>query len=308
MTKFRIVLINILMLSSLGWLGSCQEATENANQFSIVATTGMIADAARQIAGDSAQVRGLMGPGVDPHLYKPTQGDIRDLTNADLLLYNGLHLEGKMQEVLEKLARRKAVQAVAAGIPETELIILNQPRGAPDPHIWFDVSLWMEAVKTISQSMQEHDPAHAAYYQERTQAYLQELESLDKEVQQQLAAIPPQQRTLVTAHDAFSYFGRAYGIEVRGLQGISTLSEYGIQDIQNMVDFLVEEQIKAVFVESSVSPRALEAVVEGARQRGHAVRIGGSLYSDALGEAGIPEGNYTGMVRHNVETIRRALQ
>ena len=289
-------------------MGSCSEANENTNKFSIVATTGMIADAARQIAGDSAEVTGLMGPGVDPHLYKPTQGDIQNLTRADLLLYNGLHLEGKMQDVLEKLASRKPVQAVAAGIPEKDLIILNQPRGAPDPHIWFDVSLWMQAVKTISQSMQENDPAHAAYYQERTQAYLQELQSLDAYVQTQLAAIPPQQRTLVTAHDAFSYFGQAYGIEVRGLQGISTLSEYGIQDIQNMVDFLVAEQIKAVFVESSVSPKALEAVVEGARQRGHAVRIGGSLYSDALGEAGTPEGNYTGMVRHNVETIRKALQ
>lgn len=289
-------------------MAGCNEGKKNTNKFSIVATTGMIADAARQIAGDSAEVSGLMGPGVDPHLYKPTQGDIQSLTQADLLLYNGLHLEGKMQDVLEKLARRKAVQAVAAGIPEEELIILNQPKGAPDPHIWFDVSLWMQAVKTISQSMQEHDPAHAPYYQKRTQVYLQELQRLDEFVQTQLAAIPPQQRTLITAHDAFSYFGQAYGIEVKGLQGISTLSEYGIQDIQNMVNFLVAEKIKAVFVESSVSPKALEAVVEGARQRGHAVRIGGSLYSDALGEAGTPEGNYIGMVRHNVETIRKALQ
>ena len=308
MNKALHVLINILMLSSLCWLGGCTGEIENTNKFSIVATTGMIADAARHIAGDSAQVIGLMGPGVDPHLYKPTQGDIEYLTQANLLLYNGLHLEGKMQEVLEKLGRQKAVEAVSAGIPPAELIILNQPKGAPDPHIWFDVQLWMQAVETISRQMQEHDPVHADYYQQRTAAYLQQLDSLDRFVQSELSQIPPRQRILVTAHDAFSYFGRAYGMDVRGLQGISTLSEYGIQDIQKLVDFLVEKKIKAVFIESSVSPKALEAVVEGARQRGHPLRIGGSLYSDALGEAGTPEGTYTGMVRHNVETIRRALE
>ena len=302
------VAITILMLSSLFSLGGCQEDTENTNKFSIVATTGMIADAARHIAGDSAIVKGLMGPGVDPHLYKPSQGDIEHLSKADLLLYNGLHLEGKMQEVLEKLGRQKAVKAVSAGIPPSELIILNQPKGAPDPHIWFDVQLWMQAVENISLQMQAHDTAHAAYYKERTAAYLQQLDSLDQFVRTQISQIPPEQRILVTAHDAFSYFGRAYGIGVRGLQGISTLSEYGIQDIQKLVDFLVEKKIKAVFIESSVSPKALEAVVEGARQRGHPLRIGGSLYSDALGEAGSPEGTYAGMLRHNVETIRKALQ
>lgn len=296
------------MLSSLSCLLACTQATDNTNKFSIVATTGMIADAARHIAGDSAEVKGLMGPGVDPHLYKPTQGDIAHLSNADLLLYNGLHLEGKMQEVLEKLKRQKAVEAVSAEIPPSDLIILNEPKGAPDPHIWFDVRLWMQAVETVSRHMQTHDPVHAAYYQERTLAYLAQLDSLDQAVKEELSKIPPQQRILVTAHDAFSYFGKAYRMDVRGLQGISTLSEYGIQDIQKLVDFLVENKIKAVFIESSVSPKALEAVVEGARQRGHPLRIGGSLYSDAMGEAGTPEGTYIGMVHHNVETIRKALQ
>lgn len=296
------------MLSGIWMLLSCSDQKDNTNIFSVTATTGMIADAAQIIAGDSASVTGLMGPGVDPHLYKPTQGDIQKLMEADLILYNGLHLEGKMQEVLEKLGRKRPVVAVSQGIPQDRLLILNEPKGAPDPHIWFDVSLWKEAVKEISKAMQEQDPVHAAYYQKNTEEYLQKLDSLHQEVKEQIQTIPAPQRVLITAHDAFSYFGQAYGMEVRGLQGISTLSEYGVQDISQLVSFLVERNIKAVFVESSVSPKALEAVVEGARQRGWQVKIGGSLYSDAMGEAGTPQGTYTGMVRHNVRTITEALR
>lgn len=289
-------------------LPACQEEQDNANNISIVATTSMIADAARQIAGDSLEVTGLMGPGVDPHLYKPTQGDISRLTGASLILYNGLHLEGKMQEVFEKLSARKIVVAVSRDIPSSSLIILNEPQGAPDPHIWFDVALWSTAVQTISRTLQEHDPPRAAYYQQRTEAYLDELAQLHEEVRQQIATIPAEQRVMVTAHDAFSYFGRAYNIEVRGLQGISTLSEYGVQDISRLVDYISRRNIKAVFVETSVSPKALEAVVEGSRQRGHPIRIGGSLYSDALGAADSEAGTYTGMVRHNVRTIVESLK
>lgn len=296
------------MLSSLLLLSSCEEEREDANNISIVATTSMIADAARQIAGDSLEVIGLMGPGVDPHLYKPTQGDISRLTGASLILYNGLHLEGKMQEVFEKLSARKTVVPVSGDIPPSSLIILNQPQGAPDPHIWFDVALWSTAVQTISRTLQEHDPPRAAYYQQRTEAYLEELAQLDEEVRQQIATIPEEQRVMVTAHDAFSYFGRAYNIEVRGLQGISTLSEYGVQDISRLVDYISRRNIKAVFVETSVSPKALEAVVEGSRQRGHQIRIGGSLYSDALGAADSEAGTYTGMFRHNVRTIVESLR
>lgn len=296
------------MLSSLLMLSACQEEQGDANKISIVATTSMIADAARQIAGDSLEVTGLMGPGVDPHLYKPTQGDISRLTGASLILYNGLHLEGKMQEVFEKLSARKTVVAVSRDIPSSSLIILNEPQGAPDPHIWFDVALWSTAVQTISRTLQEHDPPRAAYYQQRTEAYLDELAQLHEEVRQQIATIPAEQRVMVTAHDAFSYFGRAYNIEVRGLQGISTLSEYGVQDISRLVDYISRRNIKAVFVETSVSPKALEAVVEGSRQRGHPIRIGGSLYSDALGAADSEAGTYTGMVRHNVRTIVESLK
>lgn len=303
----QLVLIIFFMLSSL-LLASCSGEKENANIFSIVATTGIIADAVQEIAGDSVEVVALMGPGVDPHLYKPSQGDISQLSDADLILYNGLHLEGKMQDILEKLSKRRPVIAVSGDIPEEKLLILNQPKGAPDPHIWFDLGLWQEAVKTISQSLQQQDPARAAYYQERTENYVARLEKLHQKLLEQIASIPVQQRVLVTAHDAFSYFGRAYDIEVRALQGISTLSEYGLQDVSRLVGFLAERNIKAVFIETSVSPKALEAVVEGARQRGHQVRIGGSLYSDALGEADGPAGNYIGMVRHNVRTITNALK
>lgn len=308
MMKLSYVVINFIMLSSILLMQGCGEEEKNTNNISIVATTGMIADAVRQIAGDSVELTGLMGPGVDPHLYKPTQGDISRLSKADLILYNGLHLEGKMQEILERLAERRAVVAVSQDIPRESLIMLNQPKGAPDPHIWFDVALWAEAVKTISQTLQAQDSARASYYQQRTEAYLTRLEALDREVKEEISRIPPRQRVLVTAHDAFSYFGRAYDIEVRGLQGISTLAEYGVQDISRLVDYISRRNIKAVFVESSVSPKALEAVVEGSRQRGHPLRIGGSLYSDALGAADTEAATYTGMVRHNVRTIVESLQ
>lgn len=295
------------MLSSL-FLAACQAAHDkDKNRFSIVATTGMIADAARQIAGDSATVIALMGPGVDPHLYKPTQGDIRALSEADLVLYNGLLLEGKMQEVFHKMQRTKAVVAVAGGIPKESLMSPEAHAGAPDPHIWFDVQLWQQAVRTISQAMQQQQPEKAAYYQQNTEAYLLQLDSLHAWVSKTIQTIPTQQRVLVTAHDAFGYFGRAYGIEVRGLQGISTLAEYGLKDIQNLVKFLTDRRIPAVFIESSVSEKSLENVVAGSRARGHELRIGGSLYSDAMGQEGTPEGSYIGMVRHNVNTITQAL-
>ena len=297
------------MLSGLVIALACQpnNSREDNDRFTIVATTGMIADAARIIGGDSTQVIGLMGPGVDPHLYKPTQGNIQDLYRADLVLYNGLMLEGKMQEVLEKMQHNKPVAAVTTDIPEDKLLIPEGHAGAPDPHIWFDVQLWQIAVKTISQQMQENNPGQAATYQRNTSNYLQQLDSLDLWVHQTLARIPKEQRVLITAHDAFGYFGVAYDMEVRGLQGISTLAEYGLRDIQDLVAFIAARKIPAVFIESSVSAKALEAVVSGARDRGQPLRIGGSLFSDALGPAGTPEGTYVGMVHHNITTITEAL-
>ena len=274
----------------------------------IVTTTGILKDAVINIVGDAADVEAIMGSGVDPHLYKATQGDLNKLTEADVIIYNGLHLEGKMGEVLEKLSRYKTVLAATAGIPEQNLLRSADYADSHDPHIWFDVSRWMEVVIHVSSELQKKDPQHATVYQENTAAYLKELSALHNETKAAIASIPEQQRILITAHDAFGYFGNAYGIEVRGLQGISTLSEFGLQDVSSLVKYIVANKIKAVFVESSVSPKAIEAVVKGSSKRGHTVKIGGTLYSDAMGEEGTPEGTYTGMVRYNTNTIVASLK
>ncbi len=272
----------------------------------IVATTGMIADAVHNIVGDSADVVALMGPGVDPHLYKATQGDLEQLNRADIIFYNGLHLEGKMGDVLEKLARRKPVVAVSKRIPES--LLHSMSTGVHDPHIWFDVQLWQQAVMQISDTLRALDLLNRNYYQANSIRYLTELDSLHSWVYNEIASIPAEHRVLITAHDAFGYFGSAYHITVEGLQGISTMSEYGPRDITRLVDDIVKRKIKAVFVESSVPRRSIEAVAVGCRERGHNVQIGGQLFSDAMGGAETPEGNYIGMVRANVKTIVHALR
>lgn len=284
------------------------DATDLPQQLKIVCTTGMIADAVANIAGAEASVTALMGPGVDPHLYKASQGDLQLLSQADLIFYNGLHLEGKMSEILEKIGRTRPVIAVSDGISEDRLLKLANVGDAHDPHIWFDVALWSKAVAHIGASLERQDTTHADGYRARTAGYLDSLLQLDDWVRGQLASIPTEQRVLITAHDAFSYFGRAYGVEVRGLQGISTVSEYGLKDVSDLVEFISGRRINAVFVESSVPAKSLEAVVEGCQKRGHQVRIGGMLYSDAMGAAGTPEGAYLGMVRANVRTIVHALK
>ena len=288
----------------------CQDASQNESQGKpkVVTTTGMIADAVLNVAGDSLQVEALMGPGVDPHLYKATQGDLKKLSQADLVFYNGLLLEGKMGEVLKKLDRIKPVIAVGNAIDTSLLLASPLYPDAFDPHIWFDVALWKQVVNKINESLQEFDPANAAYYRQNASRYLQRLDSLHQEVARQIAEIPADQRVLITAHDAFEYFGRAYSIEVRGLQGLSTLTEFGLKDITDLVQFIIDRNIKAVFVETSISERSIQAVVEGCQKRGHQVRIGGSLYSDAMGASGTPEGTYIGMVNANVQTITQALK
>jgi len=302
----------------LGWmtglallLGACggpAPAAQENGPLHLVCTTGMIGDAVQTIAGPQVNVVTLMGPGVDPHLYKATQGDLRELTRADAIFYNGLHLEGKMGEVLEKLNRRKPTIAVADGIARNRLINSTDYADAYDPHIWFDVALWSKAVAYVGAELGRIDSAHTEQYHTRTERYLVQLDSLHQAVRRRIAEIPEEQRVLITAHDAFTYFGRAYDVEVRGLQGISTVSEMGLRDVSNLVNYIVERNIKAVFVESSVPRKSLEAVVSGCAQRGHEVQIGGTLYSDAMGEAGTPEGTYLGMVDHNVETITEALK
>ena len=274
----------------------------------IVTTTGMIQDAAQQVAGDLAEVTGLIGPGVDPHLYKASQGDLEKLTGADVVFFNGLHLEGKMGEVLEKLGKRKPVVAVSQNIPDSLLRTAPGFAGAHDPHIWFDVRLWKNAVQAVGDFLSTQFPAHDSTFRSNTLRYLTRLDSLDAAIRVRLQEIPPAQRVLITAHDAFGYFGDAYGIEVRGLQGISTLSEFGLRDVTAMVQFIIDRKIKAIFVESSVSPRSIQAVVEGCKKKGWEVRIAASLYSDAMGAKGTPEGTYTGMVMANVNSITEALR
>ena len=274
----------------------------------MTATIGMIADVAQTIAGDHAEVRGLMGPGVDPHLYKATQGDLKKLTSADLILYNGLHLEGKMVDVLVQLAQRIRTVQVTDSIPHELLREPPEFAGQYDPHVWFDVQLWSRAADRIAEALIEADPENGAEYRQNADAYMEQLKELDAYAREQIATIPKEQRVLVTAHDAFGYFGRAYDIEVMGLQGISTAAEYGLQDVTNLVDVIVNRKIKAVFAESSISPKSIEALVRGVEDKGGVVVIGGQLYSDAMGEAGTPDGTYIGMVRHNVDTIVEALK
>lgn len=300
----------ILILIGAIFLFGCgsKEQSDKSGKIRIVTTVGMIKDAVENIAGDKAQVIALMGPGVDPHLYKATQGDLDKLTGADIIFYNGLHLEGKMGEVLEKLGHTKPVIAVSSDIPDSLLRSVPGFQGTHDPHIWFDVKLWEEAVKAVSGFLQEYDSANAELYAANSQRYLIRMDSLHESVRKRIQEVPEGQRVLITAHDAFGYFGDAYGIEVRGLQGISTVSEFGLRDVTELVNFIISRKIKAIFVETSVSEKSINAVVEGCRQKGWNVKIGGSLYSDAMGADGTPEGTYLGMVSKNVNTIVTALK
>ncbi len=305
----RASLILGFVIAVLILVGCEQEGKKERNgKLRIVTTTGMIKDAVENIAGDKADVVALMGPGVDPHLYKATQGDLQKFTDADIVFYNGLHLEGKMGEVFEKVSRLKPVIAVATEVPDSLLREIPGFPGTHDPHIWFDVKLWESAVRVVSDYLQKHDSINAPYYRERSTIYLQKLDSLHEEVKIMMSQIPKEQRVLITAHDAFGYFGDAYNVEVKGLQGISTVSEFGLKDVTQLVNFIITRKIKAIFVETSVSQKSIEAVVEGCEQRGWNVKIGGSLYSDAMGPAGSAEGDYIGMVRANVKKIVEALK
>jgi len=272
----------------------------------IVCTTGMVADFAKNIGGSHVSVTHLMGEGVDPHLYKASPGDVGQLNAADVIFYSGLHLEGKMSELLARMGSRKPAFAVAERIPPER--ILHAEGGAADPHVWFDVSLWSEAAETVREVLCQFDPPHAAEYQKNAAAYRQRLGELHQYAQEQLAAVAPDHRVLVTAHDAFRYFGRAYEVEVRGIQGISTDSEAGVRHVNELVDFLVERKIKAVFIETSVSDQNIRSLLEGCQSRGHKVVIGGELFSDAMGKDNSPTGTYEGMVRHNIDTIVKALK
>ncbi|MBD3403071.1 manganese transporter [candidate division GN15 bacterium] len=302
------VIVAVGLILAVGFGCGSNEGPVNDGRLSIVATTGMVGDAVKEIAGDRVDLTVMMGPGVDPHLYKATKGDVDAINDADMIFYNGLYLEAKLTDIFEKMSGQKTVVAIGEAIDSSLLRFPAGAEGHPDPHVWFDLTLWQTAVGKVAEALAEQDAANAEYYRANAQAYFDTLSALDEWVQEQINRIPEQQRVLVTAHDAFEYFGRQYGIEVRGLQGISTVTEAGLQDITAMVDFLTDQKIKAVFVESSVPRKTIEAVVEGCRSRGHEVVVGGELFSDAMGEGGTPEGTFVGMVRHNVNTIVESLR
>jgi len=308
MSKSLLRNVGGVALLGLAACGGTNDEEPRGGPVRVVTTTGMIADVAARIGGPHVAVEALMGSGVDPHLYKASESDVRKLSEADLILYNGLHLEGKMGDILVKLARRRPVVAVSEAVARDRLREPPEFAGQYDPHIWFDVALWAETVDPILTVLVELDPDHAAAYTTNADSLRSELGALDAWVQSRIAELPEDRRILVTAHDAFGYFGQRYGIRVIGLQGISTLAEAGLRDVERVVDLVVDHRIKAVFIESSVPRRSIEAVQVACRERGHEVSIGGQLFSDAMGTPGTPEGTYAGMVRHNVDTIVNSLQ
>lgn len=304
----RHLLKALFLLTTISLATAAPEVVASDKRLSIVTTTTMIADLVRQVGGEHVEVAALMGPGVDPHLYKATQGDVARLQRADLVFFNGLHLEGKMAEILEKLKKQRKVVAVTDSVDPKKLRTPAEFEGNPDPHIWFDVALWSEAVDSVVGALVAADPAHQDDYKLKSSSYKGRLQELDATVRKEISSIPRDGRVLITAHDAFGYFGRAYDIEVHGLQGISTATEYGLHDVTRIVNLVLSRSVKAIFVESSVPQKFVEAIREGVRAKGRDVAIGGTLYSDSMGAEGTPEATYIGMVEYNVKTITQALR
>jgi manganese/zinc/iron transport system substrate-binding protein len=296
----------LLGLAAAGTMALAVPAQADA-PVTVVATTGMVADAARAVGGDLVEVQALMGPGIDPHAYRQTRTDIVALTQADLVLWHGLYLEAQMEEFLLELAGRQAVVAVGEAVPEDLRLANDDYADRFDPHVWMDPDLWAQVVTAVADALVDVHPEGEAAFRANSEAHLADIARLSAYSDEMLAKVPEQARVLVTAHDAFNYFGEAYGFEVVGIQGISTESEAGLNRIGELVDMLVERQVGAVFVESSVSDRNIRALIEGAAARGHDVVIGGELFSDAMGEPGTYEGTYLGMIDHNVTLIAGAL-
>ncbi len=287
---------------------NCKNETSNDNQkLNVVTTTTMITDLVKNIGGDHINVQGLMGSGVDPHLYKASEGDVSKLVNADVIFYNGLHLEGKLVEVFEKMKNKTPI-ALGEMLDKSTLIGSDYFASNYDPHVWFNIDYFKSFATKVSDVLSEQDPSNAEHFAANTDAYLKELDALEAELNTVIQTLPVEKRILVTAHDAFNYFGKAYNFEVVGLQGLSTATEAGVQDVQKLSAFIIEKDIKAIFVESSVPKRTIEALQAAVRSKGHEVTIGGTLYSDALGTAGTVEGTFIGMFKYNVNTIVNALK
>ncbi|PYE53618.1 metal ABC transporter solute-binding protein, Zn/Mn family [Deinococcus yavapaiensis] len=296
----------LLLLPLLtGCAATVAEEDLSQRRMRVTTTVNMLTDVVRQVGGKRVTVTGLMEPGVDPHYYKASAGDVRTLAKADVTFYVGLHLEGKMSEILERMDRFHPTFAVGEAIPTNRL---HRVASGVDPHVWFDVSLWKYTVGAVRAGLTKMDPASASYYANNARRYLAELSRLDTWVESELGRIPKARRVLISAHDAFGYFGERYDVEVRGLQGISTVAEAGTHDVRGLAAFIAEREIGAIFVESSVPRRNVEAVRQAVLARGHDVEIGGELFTDSAGAEGTPEGTYVGMIRHNVELLVKALR
>lgn len=299
----------IVIIAVLSIIISCKNATPDSGKLKVVTTTSMITDLVKNIGGDLIEINGLMGAGVDPHLYKASEGDVSKLHNADIIFYNGLHLEGKLVEVFEKM-NLKDKETVALGeFLDTNLLIGSEYFASNyDPHVWFNIQFFKEFTKKVTIILSEKDPTNKNQFLENEKVFLEKLDALEKEVISQIETLPIEKRILVTAHDAFNYFGSAYGFQVVGLQGLSTATEAGVQDVQKLSAFIIENKVKSIFIESSVPHRTIEALQAAVISKGHEVSIGGSLFSDALGSTGTLEGTYIGMYLYNVKTIVNALQ
>ena len=306
-TEMRFFLLSALLI----FCAACTESSGSIKRegtIKVVTTTALIWDLVENIAGEKAETISLMGTGVDPHLYKASAGDVGKLAGADMIFYNGLHLEGKITDVLGQMRKSGIFTVgVADGIDKSLLFSLEEYEGYYDPHIWFDVILWKKAAKVVMEAFSLYDPQNARIYKRNAESYLKELDLLQAYIQKRIATLQPERRVLITAHDAFNYFGRGYGFEVMGLQGISTDSEASVADIRNLSKTITERKIPAVFVETSISPRYMRALQASVKARGFDVEIGGSLYSDSMGSLGTEEGTYIGMFKSNVDTVVESL-
>ncbi len=300
----------MMILAGCGSSGDKAPAADGGKKLNVVATTTMLADLSRIIGGDAVEVTGLMGPGVDPHLYQASAGDVSTMQKADVVVYNGVHLEGKMGEIFSNLEKSKktTIRVSDALDPASLLDFEEDGVVVKDPHIWFDVKNWEKAAKIVADKLSEKDPAHKDMYQKNYEKYLKELQDADAYVAKRAKEVPDDSRILVTAHDAFQYFARAYGFQVKGLQGVSTASEAGATDVRELANFIVQHKIKAIFVESSVPHKTIEAVQEACKAQNWDVKIGGELYSDSLGAPDQKGGTYIGMVKANIDTIVDALK
>ena len=313
--KKSLCLLGLLLLILAG--GCHKEKSENAasakhkteKKLNVVATIGMITDIVNNVGGDRIDVTGIIGEGVDPHLYKPTARDTKQLLDADIIFYNGLHLEVRITgTVLDKMKDKTKAVAVTDGIDRSRLREASEFIGGYDPHVWHDVSLWMKATERVRDTLAHTDPKNSNHYHANAKNYLATLQILHDDMQKLAAQVPTKRRVLVTTHDAFGYLGKAYGFEVRGLMGINTENEVGIADVRDLAEFIIKRKISTMFVETSAAPQGIHAVQAAVKAKGFNVKIGGSLYADAMGTPGTIEGTYIGMMRYNINTIVNSLQ